>query len=205
MSVMDRPTAAGKIRALDTPSAEGPIIGVITLNDANADPRNKDLFNDVLDQADGPDPACRCDRYTYFTCDSRDPQAFNVPYISIDSNDEDNSMSFEEIIQLVGEETAINLLHKGFSDVDLALDAMNDPKMAIKDKAFLIHKSVGSTAFLGLADLWEALSEAELLALSGVNPKETELPKLILALLKEARRELGENRPTSADDTTSSS
>lgn len=48
MSVMDRPTAAGKIRALDTPSAEGPIIGVITLNDANADPRNKDHFNDVL-------------------------------------------------------------------------------------------------------------------------------------------------------------
>lgn len=40
-------------------------------------------------------------------------------------------MSFEEIIQLVGEETAINLLHKGFSDVDLALDAMNDPEMAI--------------------------------------------------------------------------
>jgi hypothetical protein len=63
--------------------------------------------------------------------------------------------------------------------------------VAIKDKAAPIHKSVGSTALLGLEELSEALSEAEMLALADRDPNETELPHLIEALLKEARFEFG--------------
>lgn len=136
---------------------------------------------------------------------SETPKPSTSPDTSTGCTEKDNSTSFEQIIQLLGKETAFNLLDKGFADVDLALDAMNDPEMAIGDKAFVIHKSVGSTAFLGLEELSEALSEAELLMLSGDNLKKTELPRLILALLNGARRDVGENRPDSPDDTTSSS
>ena len=79
------------------------------------------------------------------------------------------------------------MLKTGFSDVDLALETMADTTLAIADKAGPIHKSVGSTALLGLEDLSESLSEAERMALSGTDPNMSELPKLIEALLKEAR------------------
>jgi hypothetical protein len=45
---------------------------------------------------------------------------------------------------------------------------VNDPEIAVKDKASTVQTSVGSTAILGLGDLRDALS--------GDDPKDTELP-----------------------------
>jgi hypothetical protein len=92
-------------------------------------------------------------------------------------------------MSLVGKDTAIRLLKTSFEDVELALTVMADDEMAVGDKAGPIHKSVGSTALLGLEDLSESLSEAEVMALSGTDPNTSELPKLIEALLKEAQIE----------------
>lgn len=199
MPVMDGPTAAEKIRALETTPEHMAIIGVTALIGANADPRNQELFDDILikpvgqaqlaaaieDNISGPAPIVS------MAPASPDPAPFVPSDNMIEAYDPAASTSFDEVVSLVGKETAINLMKTSFDDVALALRAMGDPSVAIKDKAAPIHKSVGSTALLGLEELSEALSEAEMLALADRDPNETELPHLIEALLKEARFEFG--------------
>ena len=92
----------------------------------------------------------------------------------------------------MGQDTAIQLLKTGFADVELALETMVDATLDVADKVGPVHKSVGSTALLRLEDLSEALSEAEMMILSGTDPNMSELPKLIAALLKEAQLEFSD-------------
>lgn len=197
MPVMDGPTAAEKIRAMQT--APVAIIGVTALIDANADPRSRELFDQILIKPVGQaqlataieentarqvTPPAPREQVT------EPPVAPFVPSDStVEAEDAIASTSFDEVMSLVGKDTAIRLLKTSFEDVELALTVMADDGMAVGDKAGPIHKSVGSTALLGLEDLSESLSEAEVMALSGTDPNTVELPKLIEALLKEARIE----------------
>ena len=199
MPVMDGPTAAGKIRAMRTAPGQVVIIGVTALIDANADPRNQGLFDAILIKPVGQAQLARaieeCVARQTPSLPSSEPaeaaEAAAASFVPSDSTmDAEDALAdtgFDEVISLVGKDTAIRLLKTGFSDVDHALAAMSDASMTVEDKAGPIHKSVGSTALLGLEDLSEALSEAEMMALSGTDPMTSELPKLIAALLKEAQ------------------
>lgn len=200
MPVMDGPTAAENIRGMQTAPGQVVIIGVTALIDAHADPRNRALFDEILIKPVGQAQLAA----TLEACMQQPVPVASVPAVTepltepltepflpsdsaLDAEDDDASTTFDEVVALVGEDTAIRLLKTGFSDVDLALETMADTTLAIADKAGPIHKSVGSTALLGLEDLSESLSEAERMALSGTDPNMSELPKLIEALLKEAR------------------
>lgn len=196
MPVMDGPTAAENIRAMQTAPGQVVIIGVTALIDAHSDPRNRALFDEILIKPVGQAQLAA----TLEACMQQPVPVASVPAVTepltepflpsdsaLDAEDDDASTTFDEVVALVGEDTAIRLLKTGFSDVDLALETMADTTLAIAEKAGPIHKSVGSTALLGLEDLSESLSEAERMALSGTDPNMSELPKLIEALLKEAR------------------
>ncbi|MEN8739123.1 MAG: ATP-binding protein [Phaeobacter gallaeciensis] len=208
MPVMDGPTAAEKIREMQTAPGQVVIIGVTALIDANADPRNRDLFDTILIKPVGQAQlATAIKEATAHQMSATPPAASPVPEIIADeipdeppapfvpsdsvveTEDMTASTSFDEVMSLVGKDTAIRLLKTSFEDVELALTVMADDEMAVGDKAGPIHKSVGSTALLGLEDLSESLSEAEVMALSGTDPNTSELPKLIEALLKEAQIE----------------
>jgi len=191
MPVMDGPTAAEKIRSLETTPGRIAIIGVTALIDANADPRNRDLFDDILIKPVGQAQLATAIEDNIAKTVPDMPKPFVPSDTEVDDQDPVASTSFDEVMSLVGKDTAINLLQTSFADVDLALQAMDDASMPIKDKVAPIHKSVGSTALLGFEELSEALSEAEVMALGGDNPNEAGLPKLIQALLKEARLEFG--------------
>lgn len=201
MPVMDGPTAAEKIRAMQTATTQVAIIGVTALIDAHADPRNRALFDEILIKPVGQAQlsatleACTVPPVTQDLApqaESASADSFVPSDIAVDAEDSAASSGFEEVMSLVGRDTAIRLLKTGFSDVELALETMVDTTLAIADKAGPIHKSVGSTALLGLEDLSESLSEAEMMALSGTDPNMSELPKLIEALLKEARLDFSE-------------
>ena len=200
MPVMDGPTAAEKIRAMQTPAEQVVIIGVTALIDANADPRTRDLFDEILIKPVGQAQLAKAieDRIARHAppppaaTPQTEPETAFTPSDSIVETEEALAgTSFDEVMSLVGKDTAIRLLQTGFSDVEHALAVMADMSMAVEDKVGPIHKSVGSTALLGLEDLSESLSEAELMALSGSDPTLSELPKLIEALLKEARIDFG--------------
>ncbi|MBO6895539.1 MAG: response regulator [Roseibium sp.] len=193
MPVMDGPTAAEKIREMQTAPGRVAIIGVTALIDANADPRNWTLFDEILIKPVGqallataiehgtaphavaPEPVA----------EEGAPFAFSVN--AVETEDLPVSTSFDEVMSLVGEDTAIRLLQTSFLDVEQALRAIADPEITLEDKVSPIHKSVGSTALLGFEDLSDSLSEAEVMALSGSDPNGSELPKLIAAILKETR------------------
>lgn len=193
MPVMDGPTAAEHIRAMQTAPGQVAIIGVTALIDAHSDPRNRALFDEILIKPVGQAQlaatleACTSPQGGTATPVMQIAEPFQPSDGILEAEDDDASGSFDEVVSLVGEDTAIRLLKTSFDDVDLALETMADTGMAVADKAGPIHKSVGSTALLGLEELSEALSEAERMALSGTDPNTSELPKLIEALLKEAR------------------
>ena len=201
MPVMDGPTAAEKIRAMQTAPGRVAIIGVTALIDANTDPRNWTLFDEILIKPVGQ--ALLATAIEHSTAPHAvipvapapsEPVAEEVaPFVPSDSTVQSEDMtvstSFEEVMSLVGKDTAIRLLQTSFLDVEEALRAMADTEMSVEDKVSPIHKSVGSTALLGFEDLSDSLSEAEVMALSGSDPNGSELPKLIAALLKEARIE----------------
>lgn len=202
MPVMDGPTAAEQIRAMETGPGHLAIIGVTALIDANADPRNRALFDEILIKPVGQAQLAAVIEETSVSRAlpgsapapvPEDAPDASAPFQPTDSEVEDQgntaSTSFDEVMSLVGKDTAIRLLQTSFSDVDLALSTMADMSLDVADKAGPIHKSVGSTALLGLEDLSESLSEAETMALAGSDPNLSELPKLIAALLKEARIE----------------
>lgn len=115
--------------------------------------------------------------------------SFHPLHNTIENQDSVIATNFDEIMSLIGKDIAVQLLQTSFSDVDLALSTMLDPSLDVVDKTAPIHKSVGSTAILGLTDLSEALLEAEKMTLDGFDPNLSELPKLISALLEEARLE----------------
>lgn len=200
MPVMDGPTAAEKIRAMQTAPGQVVIIGVTALIDANADPRNRELFDEILIKPVGQAQLAKAIEEGFArqnpplpSLETAAPEAahFMPSDSTVDAEDGLAGTSFDEVMSLVGKDTAIRLLKTGFSDVELSLAAMADPTLTVKDKVGPIHKSVGSTALLGLEDLSESLSEAEMMALSGSDPNLSELPKLIAALLKEAQIEFG--------------
>lgn len=175
MPVMDGPTAAEKIRAMQTAPDHVVIIGVTALIDAYIEPQKRVLFDEILTKPVSQAQLAKAIAKTTAEQPALEPQETMT------------STNFTEVIALVGNDTAIQLLKTSFSDVEQALMSMNNSTMAIKEKVASIHKSVGSTALLGLEELSESLSEAELIALSGMDPNMSELPKLITALLNEAR------------------
>ena len=193
MPVMDGPTAAEKIRAMQTSPNRVTIIGVTALIDANVDPRNWTLFDEILIKPVGQ--ALLATAIEHATAphaiDSEPVAEEGAPFVPSDSTaaseDMTVSTSFDEVMSLVGEDTAIRLLQTSFLDVEEALRAMADVEMSVENKVSPIHKSVGSTALLGFEELSQSLSEAEVMALSGSDPNGSELPKLIAAILKEVR------------------
>lgn len=194
MPVMDGPTAAEKIRAMQTAPGGVAIIGVTALIDANADPRNWTLFDEILIKPVGQALLATAIKHATapHAVDHPEPVAGEGALCALSGNavaseDMTVSTSFDEVMSLVGEDTAIRLLQTSFLDVEQALWAIADPEITLEDKVSSIHKSVGSTALLGFEDLSDALSEAEVMALSGSDPNGSELPKLIAAILKEAR------------------
>lgn len=218
MPVMDGPTAAAQIRAMQPGPGQVAIIGVTALIDAHANPRNRSLFDEILIKPVGqaqlletieahavqhlvptPLPEISAEPPAPLREAAKEPPAppaevakeppaqFVPSDSAVETEDSEAVTGFDEVMSLVGRDTAIRLLKTSFGDVELALKTMADAAMEIADKVGPIHKSVGSTALLGLEDLSESLSEAEVMALSGTDPNMSELPKLIEALLKEAR------------------
>ncbi len=174
MPVMDGPTAAEKIRAMQAAPDNVVIIGVTALIDAHIDPQNRALFDEILTKPVGQAQLASAIART--TTQQPVPELQEIMA----------STNFTDVTSLVGNDTAIHLLKTSFSDVGDALMSITNATMAVEDKVASIHKSVGSTALLGLEELSEALSEAEVLAMSGTDPNMSELPKLIATLLHEA-------------------
>ena len=203
----DGPIPAEQIHELKIEQKHLEIIGVSSLNDANTNPYNT-LFDKILTMPVGqaqlaaaieatppsvamPDHSL-APRDAPTSVTGTTPKAnvsFHPLNRTIENQDSAISTSFDEIMSLLGKDNAVQLLIASFSDVDLALSTMTDQSLNVADKTAAIHKSVGSTAILGLADLSEALLEAEKMTLEGCDPNLSELPKLISALLKEARLE----------------
>ena len=206
MPVMDGPTAAEHIRAMQTAPGQIVIIGVTALIEAHADPRNRTLFDEILikpvGQAQLSETLETCmtqpgpeDSMVFSECEKIKTTQDEPSVPSgrmVEAKDSMAASGFDEVMSLVGQDTAIQLLKTGFADVELALETMVDATLDVADKVGPIHKSVGSTALLRLEDLSEALSEAEMMILSGTDPNMSELPKLIAALLKEAQLEFSD-------------
>ena len=107
-----------------------------------------------------------------------------------ESEENETSTNFDEVVLLLGKNAAIRLLEITLPDVEFSLATIYDMTIPISNKIDQIHKSVGSTAVLGLLELSEALSEAEAMALKGQDPIYSPLPKYIENLLNEAKVKL---------------
>jgi PAS domain S-box-containing protein len=92
---------------------------------------------------------------------------------------------FEELCGLVGSETALRLLSETFQDVRVALEAM---VLIDTTSVERIHRAVGAAGMVGLVELSDFLSEAELAAAKGRQEMLEELAPDIRDLLAEAER-----------------
>ncbi|MBR2655612.1 MAG: response regulator [Loktanella sp.] len=182
MPVMDGPTAAMHIRNDGGRSADSLIIGVTALIIPNSQQSQLRVFDKVLIKPVGI--ALLQDAMA-----QERPEPAAMPEVVGEAPDDDDDLStaFAAIAALVGEQKARDLLVVGLQDADAAIDAIMTPVLDVTTRADIIHKAVGSTAFLGLTDLSDTLSEAERLARDGKNPAETKLGTTAEHLIAEIR------------------
>ncbi|SPF80052.1 Sensor protein EvgS [Pseudoprimorskyibacter insulae] len=95
----------------------------------------------------------------------------------------DDDSDFAELCNLVGSETALRLLNEAFQDVRRALSAMRELSDNSVDE---IHRAVGATGMVGLIDLSDFLSEAEMAASKGRKAMLDELVPEVEDLLTDA-------------------
>lgn len=182
MPVMDGPTAAMHIRNDGGRSVDSLIVGVTALIIPNSQQSQLGVFDKVLIK-----PVGMAVLQEAIALDRPQPAAVLEVIGEASYEDDDLSAGFASITTLVGAQKAQDLLAAGLQDADAAIEAIKATALELATRADIIHKAVGSTAFLGLADLSDTLTEAERLARDGKDPAETQLGTAATRLIAEVR------------------
>ncbi|THD73493.1 PAS domain S-box protein [Thalassobius vesicularis] len=168
MPVMDGVTAAQIIREGRGPSANSVIFGV-TATSAAANEKLGTIFDKILIKPIGVekiDLNLRSFRHRFLYTShalSAVPAAVSAAAVS-----DLSAMTvlvqdptFDQITQVMGQETANGLLAEVLQEAAEALKALSDDELTNGEQLALIHKSAGACAMMGLQELAETLSEVE--------------------------------------------
>lgn len=180
MPVMDGQIAAMHIRNDGGLSADSLMIGVTALVIPISQQYQSPVFDKVLIKPVGI-------ALLQAAMDQVRMQPTTTPEPATEEADELDA-AFAVVATMVGEHKARELLAVGMQDVDTAIEAMMDLVRDPPTSADIIHKAVGSIAFLGLTDLSDILSECESLVRSGKDPAEMMLVTAAMHLMEEIRQ-----------------
>ena len=168
MPIMDGVMAAQIIREGRGPSANSVIFGV-TATSAAANEKLGAIFDKILIKPIGIekiDQNLRSFRHRFLYTShalSAVPAAVSAAAVT-----DLSAMTvlvqdptFDQITQVMGQETANGLLAEVLQEAAEALKALSDDELTNGEQIALIHKSAGACAMMGLQELAETLSEVE--------------------------------------------
>lgn len=185
MPVMDGPTAARRIRSDQGLSASAVIIGVTALIIPHIQQAELRAFDTVLTKPVGMALLQETIAQTQPLASGMTTKVAPTPVI--DAETDDPRKAFADLSEMVGPDMARRLILAGLDDADAAVIAIDDTTLDLDEKADVIHKAVGSTAFIGMTELSQTLSEAETLARNNRDPAASNLATMARRLLLELR------------------